>query len=1008
MSPLEQLPNTYRTFFGKFSALTAAQKALIRPILDGQDVVLRASTGLGKTEAVLAPATERLLTNLEHFTIVYIVPTRALALDMNRRIKPLYKQLGLKSGIRTGDGKTLQEGKPHLLILTPESLDVLLGSQNAENKYFLKHVRVMIIDEVHTFLHDERGRQLSYLRRRLEMQAVGALQMLTLSATISEFEEIASFFNLKNVFYYQQSVARRLEPCWVYLEDERYELVPFFDDLFFRLRCQKLLVFANSRKKCEQLFKILNQEGVFSQSVLLHYSNLSTKERRFIEAAFRDNKKSVCIATSTLEMGIDIGDVDGVVLIGPPPSTMAFLQRIGRGNRRQQHVNFWGVCQGADATHQLLQFLALFELAKENQIEKPPTTQHYSVLFQQILSCLYAKKVTTQNSLHALFKTQELHAIFHEMVTKNWLKPMPQPQLYCGGWRYGMALKNQKIWSNFPPTDEEYDVILEKEKIAILSLSAVRQLKIGDLIQLTGKVLKVIQIEEKRAAREVWVQDSDQPASKELIWCGFKAPIPFEVAQKMGLILLDKAESQGLLNCTQRLLEEVRDRIDKSISCSSGMRVHRLENGNYRYETFLGSVGNFIIYHLIKYQFSSEIEGLSVNFDELGIESNIWIPWASLKFPYSVPLFQEYISSHLPLLKQAFSWNSWIHWLPEDLQRKEICSCLYDQRILERFEKYHKELTLPLTPPEFLCEGAKVSTIQIPLKGEPWSFENEKQTWGRLPFPEIPSKAQGHALTATQIQGYITQKLCPRWARFQHLNFTVESHPRFYENDLNIQLRRQEGIVFKSQVIEALQKKNDVRWETADFTLIKAIQEVTLSQRPLFLAQARLEIEQSLSLKGSPDLIYLKYAGAHIYLEVWDIKNGYTFTYAQKWRIAFYVYLLELFLKEKTFSLPVKVSDLGGLIYRSIDKEKLFERTPFLLEHFKKWMPRLIAQWQADSMQSGDCYSMDPTCTSCRYFSYCYQETLFKDAPAIKNPMIVSLEKESNDFPKNSKQWFLY
>ena len=78
----------------------------------------------------------------------------------------------------------------------------------------------------------------------------------------------------------------------------------------------------------------------------------------------------VCIATSTLELGIDIGDVDGVVLMGPPPSTMAFLQRIGRGNRRQQYINFWGICYGQSAGMQLVRFLAFFELAKEHRVEK--------------------------------------------------------------------------------------------------------------------------------------------------------------------------------------------------------------------------------------------------------------------------------------------------------------------------------------------------------------------------------------------------------------------------------------------------------------------------------------------------------------------------------------------------------------------------------------------------------------------------------------------------------------
>src|SRR5262249_6271815 len=155
---------------------------------------------------------------------------------------------------------------------------------------------------------------------------------------------------------------------------------------------------------------------------------------------------------------------------------------------------FWGVCYGVEAEHQLVRFLALFELAKENQVEKFPLAEHYSVIFQQILSCLYAKKVISQNSLSVFFKTEDVHSIIHQMVAKNWLKPMPQPELFCGGWRYGMALKKQKIWSNFPSTDEEYDVILEGEKIAVLPLSAVRQLEIGNLFQLMGKVLKVLQI----------------------------------------------------------------------------------------------------------------------------------------------------------------------------------------------------------------------------------------------------------------------------------------------------------------------------------------------------------------------------------------------------------------------------------------------------------------------------------------------------------------------------------
>lgn len=673
---------------------------MIQPILNGEDIILQASTGTGKTEAVLAPATEKLMTHPDHFTILYIVPTRALALDMNRRIKPVYKKLGLKSGIRTGDGKHLRDAKPHLLIMTPESLDVMLGSPNQDNKYFLKHVRMMIIDEVHVFLHDDRGIQLSYLHRRLAMQSVGLLQTIALSATIGGAEDVKHFFNLNQPpFYYKQSLDRKLQPRWIHIEDEERELTLLFDDLY-RSGCKKLLVFANSRKKCEHLYDILNQGDIFFQNVFLHYSNLSTKERKFIEEAFRDRKIGVCIATSTLELGIDIGDVDGVVLMGPPPSTMAFLQRIGRGNRRQHHINFWGICYGERAGMQLIRFLAFFELAKEHQVEKVLISENYSILFQQILSCLYAKNALSKDSLSLLFneKSKDLLCIFHHMLANNWLKSTKLPGIYGGGWRYFSSLKRKQIWSNFPPTDEEYDVILEYEKIAVLPRLTVKQLEVGDIIRLTGKTLRVLQIEEKKGALEVWVEESNEVASKELIWIGFGSKTPFEVAQKMGVILFSKFAPQGLLNRTRRLLEKEREKITRSLEQPNGIRVHRLENGTIRFETFLGSVANYILYHLIERQFASKIKGLSVNFDELGIECNECIPFESLKIPHTAQQFREWISVHLPQLKGGFSWNSWMYRLPEEHQLKEIVSRLYDPRILKHFQKYHLEpkgLSLP-------------------------------------------------------------------------------------------------------------------------------------------------------------------------------------------------------------------------------------------------------------------------------------------------------------------------
>lgn len=1006
-SPLELLPNTYRAFFGNFPSLTPIQKQLIQPILNGEDIILQASTGAGKTEAVLAPATEKLLTHRDHLTILYIVPTRALALDMLRRIKPIYHKLGLKSGIRTGDGKHFRQGKPHLLIMTPESLDVMLGSPNREDQYFLQKVQVIILDEVHVFLHHERGDQLAYLCQRMTVRSKRPLQMMALSATIDNPEEIVRLFNLKKPpFYSKQSTSRTLQPHWVHIEDEERELPQLFNDLYHQSSCRKLLVFANSRKKCEELYNILNQEGVFSKKIFIHYSNLSTRERKFIEAAFRDKKTCLCIATSTLELGIDMGDLDGVVLIGPPPSTMAFLQRIGRGNRRQPFMKFWGICYGHHAGMQLLRFLAFFGLAQEHQIEKSPKLESYSVLFQQILSCLYAKKILSQDSLSLLFKkeSEDLPSILHEMLTTHWLKPSKQPGIYEGGWRYFASLKKRQIWSNFPMTGEEYDVILGYEKIAVLPLAMVRQLEVGDLFRLTGKVLKVLRIEEKRAAYEVLVEEVDEEASKELVWVGFGSPTSFEVAQKMEEILLGTFLPEGLFNRTKRLLEKEREKIARSFQQPCGIWTHRLANGMYRYETFLGSIGNYILYRLIESQLTSHIEGLSVNFDEMGLECNEWIPFGSLTIPSTDPQFQDWISSHRSLLKGSFAWNSWMHWLPQEYQIKEIASRLDDPRVLKAFQRYVSENQwLPL-PSDFGDHDKTIANDSIELKGNPWSLEDEKKAWGLLAFPPLPVDERDSNLTAAQVQSYTAQKMCPRWARFEQLRLQIDSHPRFSEMNQGLHSRRQHRILFKKEVMEVLQAKARLYFETPALTWQQAVKTVISDKKPLFLADAKLKVEGA--TPQGPDLIYIQHQGSHICLEIWDIKFSPSISYGQKWKIAFYAHLLDSLIKSESFSLPVKVSPLGGSVYPSKNPEQPFEKAPFVLAPYTLWMPRLLTQWKTDSLRSSaaEDYAMEFSCTSCRYFSYCYQEMLHSQT--LPNDGIVSRNIESNDFPKNTRHWY--
>src|SRR3989442_11760340 len=151
-APLLQLPNTYRAFYGAFATLRPFQRDVIRPILQGQDVIVQAATGSGKTAAVLAPCLERTLVGGATATVLYVVPTRALAQDLRRRLEPiLHERLGLRLGIRIGDIKRLPAGQGEVLLTRPESLDHMLGGPERGISTFLQQFRALSLVTQHPF-----------------------------------------------------------------------------------------------------------------------------------------------------------------------------------------------------------------------------------------------------------------------------------------------------------------------------------------------------------------------------------------------------------------------------------------------------------------------------------------------------------------------------------------------------------------------------------------------------------------------------------------------------------------------------------------------------------------------------------------------------------------------------------------------------------------------------------------------------------------------------------------
>ncbi len=391
----DRLPHTWDALFARFGRFTEIQVQAIPPLLEGHNCVLVSATASGKTEAALAPLLETLKQNPKpsrQLSILYILPTRALARDLVRRLQQPLEKLALSVQVKTGDDAALNSARPPaLLITTPESFDSLL----ANHPRLLKDIRAVVIDELHIFDSTPRGDQLRILLnrlRRLKRYALScgditndAMQYCALSATIHDPAAVAArYFNDPLVI--QVAGQRALAAELLALES-----VVTVDSRFAELKARgvkKVLAFCQSRAECEQWAFELRDGTPFSDRVFVHHASLDAKVRRHAETQFAQSEVALCFATSTLELGIDIGDVDLIVLLGAPGNLSAFLQRIGRGNRRTARTSV--VCCYRNETERAL-FEIFIAAAQAGEITaSSPYFFRPSIVVQQL--CSYLKQ----------------------------------------------------------------------------------------------------------------------------------------------------------------------------------------------------------------------------------------------------------------------------------------------------------------------------------------------------------------------------------------------------------------------------------------------------------------------------------------------------------------------------------------------------------------------------------------------------------------------------------------
>ncbi|MET8330030.1 DEAD/DEAH box helicase [Streptomyces sp. NPDC005181] len=389
--------------------LRPLQEESIAPVADGSDALLLAPTAGGKTEAACFPLLSRMAReNWTGTSVLYVCPLKALLNNLLPRLETYTSWLGRTAALWHGDvpqtrRKRILRERPDVLLTTPESLEAMLVSVNVGHRSFFSGLRTIVVDEVHAFAGDDRGWHLLAVLERLERVAGRPVQRVGLSATVGNPEQLLTWLqgsrggagknNARVVAPHlraQVSSASVSPPP----EDVQLDYVGSLANAATVIaalhRGEKRLVFCESRKQVEELGETLRAKGV---TTFLSHASLSVDERRRAEEAFAEARDCVIVSTSTLELGIDVGDLDRVIQVDAPGTVASFLQRLGRTGRRPgstRNCLFLAVDEAS-----LLAAAALLLLWSRGWVEPvvaPPEPRH--IVAQQVLAlCLQEHRV---------------------------------------------------------------------------------------------------------------------------------------------------------------------------------------------------------------------------------------------------------------------------------------------------------------------------------------------------------------------------------------------------------------------------------------------------------------------------------------------------------------------------------------------------------------------------------------------------------------------------------------
>lgn len=590
-----------------WQSLRPLQESSIEPVLAGSHALLVAPTAGGKTEAAVFPLFSRMLSeDWSGLSILYLCPLRALLNNLEPRLAGYLRLLGRRAAVWHGDvgasnRRAIQKDPPDLLLTTPESLEVMLVSRGIDHGRLFRGLRAVVVDELHAFAGDDRGWHLLSLIERVSRVAGRDLQRVGLSATIGNPEELLGWLagssaGLRTVVAPENGGSRDV--------DVRLDYVGDLDNAAIVLsrlyRGEKRLVFVDSRSRAEALAFRLRELGVQTH---ISHGSLGADERRRSELAFAEARDCVIVATSTLELGIDVGDLDRVIQIDAPSTVSSFLQRLGRTGRRPgTSRNLLFLTTSPEA---LLRAAGLLLLWSEGFVEpvEPPVLP-FHIYSQQLLALAHQLSGMPRGSWSA------------------WLDRMPGFAALSAEDRNAVAAylesegflhEDSGILGPGPESDRRFrgkgflellSVFDSPPLIRILhgrtELGAVDEAtfqldgETETLLLLGGRSWRVVHVDWGK--RDAWVEPIQIPGRS--LWLGDGRPLSFALCQAQKRVLLEGGRDDLLTRRAREQMDEVRARFPWL--SPDGTTLERSAIGRVRWWTFGGLKANATLADALK------------------------------------------------------------------------------------------------------------------------------------------------------------------------------------------------------------------------------------------------------------------------------------------------------------------------------------------------------------------------------------------------------------------------